>query len=221
MSSSTTSGSAGTALPPRGKALLFDYLPHINVHHLYYSQEEEPLEDKGVLFVIYQSGEAYVIPLNYRTNGSRYAVTGRLLSQESTGRRLARGTMSLNGFDRWTLWIKQALTNKHMLSISLKRTIARSRSRYALVVDPDAHKSMVYDVPIQNSDMYFALKFNFIFEEERNIVRPPRKVLLSPNKELLLLFGVLYRGQDCLVVYARLDHLMHARLLVMRAVANP
>ena len=99
--------------------------------------------------------------------------------------------------------IDLAQTNNRSISISISISIL-----YALVVDPDAHKSMVYDVPIQNSDMYFALKFNFIFEEERNIVRPPRKVLLSPNKELLLLFGVLYRGQDCLVVYARLDHLI-------------
>lgn len=60
---------------------------------------------------------------------------------------------------------------------------------------------MVYDVPIQLADMHPTLKFNFLLEEERNVVKPPRKVLLSPNKELLLLFGVIYKGQDCLVVY--------------------
>lgn len=88
-----TSSASGTGSPTvsRGRALLFDYLPHINIHRLHFSQEDEPLEDRGGLFVIYQTGESYIIPFNYRTNGSRYTVTGKLLSQEPTGRRLPRG----------------------------------------------------------------------------------------------------------------------------------
>jgi hypothetical protein len=68
----------------------------------------------------------------------------------------------------------------------------------------DIHKTQVYNVPLQGSDMYLAYTFNFLVDEERGILKLPRKVLLSPNKELLLLFGVMYRGQDCLVVYVKL-----------------
>jgi hypothetical protein len=75
--------------PSRGKALLFDYLPHINIHQ--YLRDDEPIEEKGVLFVIYQTGESYVIPITRRTNGSMFDMHGRLLSQEVSGRRVAKG----------------------------------------------------------------------------------------------------------------------------------
>jgi hypothetical protein len=51
-----------------------------------------------------------------------------------------------------------------------------------------------------NEDLCKATTFNFPMVNNKTFI-PPSKILLSPNKRLLLIIGVLYRGQSCLVVY--------------------
>lgn len=54
----------------------------------------------------------------------------------------------------------------------------------------DNNKYFVYDATLSiNHESHRVFAFNFIFNEERQSLHPPRKILLSPNKRLLLLLG--------------------------------
>eukprot|EP01114_Cavostelium_apophysatum_P024218 TRINITY_DN9419_c0_g1_i1.p1 TRINITY_DN9419_c0_g1~~TRINITY_DN9419_c0_g1_i1.p1 ORF type:complete len:545 (+),score=66.26 TRINITY_DN9419_c0_g1_i1:419-2053(+) len=65
----------------------------------------------------------------------------------------------------------------------------------------DNNKYFAYDTPLTlNADLFRV--FTFTFEDEK---RTPKKIILSPSKKLILLFGALHRGHSCLMVYQILE----------------
>jgi len=64
------------------------------------------------------------------------------------------------------------------------------------------NKYSVFDVPHSlNVEHYRVFSFPFAVETSLKNFISPKKILLSPNKRLLMMIGVLHRGQNCLVVY--------------------
>ena len=59
-------------------------------------------------------------------------------------------------------------------------------------------KFQVHDVELEERDLIRIHHFSFL-KTEAGLV-PPRKIRLSPNRRLLLLLGIQYRSQSCLVV---------------------
>lgn len=64
------------------------------------------------------------------------------------------------------------------------------------------NKYSVFDVPHNlNAEQYRVFSFSFAVEMGLKNFISPKKILLSPNKRLLMVIGVIHRGQNCLVVY--------------------
>lgn len=48
---------------------------------------------------------------------------------------------------------------------------------------------------------HLAFTFPFLTDEKSKVIRPPRKILLSADRRLLLLFGAMHQGESALLVY--------------------
>ena len=79
-------------------------------------------------------------------------------------------------------------------------SLARANgSRWGSLDASDSINFSVYDVVLDDAELRTIHRFNFIKSESGLI--PPRKVLLSPNRQLLLLYGIQLRSQNCVAVY--------------------
>jgi len=131
---------------------------------------------QGVLFLVFANGEAFFYPLNDKTKGGdpHTSSSARLITLEHSGRKL----------------VKQSDAGK----------AARGSD----------NKHCVYDLPLRLAPEFKVFKFTFpqcrtspkSSKANRDLARlPPKKILLSPNKRLLLLHGALHKGQNSLLVY--------------------
>jgi hypothetical protein len=64
-----------------------------------------------------------------------------------------------------------------------------------------AHSNyQVYDVELEEIQFTLVHKFSFL-KYDNGTIRAPKKLFLSPNRQLLCMFGIHYRGQSCFVMY--------------------
>ncbi|ELR23589.1 MYND finger domain containing protein [Acanthamoeba castellanii str. Neff] len=166
----------------KGKTLLFEHLPYIRFGG----------SIQGVLFLVFANGEAYFYPLNDKTKGDS-PNSAKMITLEQSGRKFVRQADARSDASK----------------------PARGNDKY-----------FVYDVALNLSPEFKVFTFAFPHGKgsaasssssssggkgagkaggrgaSSDLARqPPRKILLSPNKRLLLMHGALHKGQNSLLVY--------------------
>eukprot|EP01112_Ceratiomyxa_fruticulosa_P011072 TRINITY_DN2979_c0_g1_i1.p1 TRINITY_DN2979_c0_g1~~TRINITY_DN2979_c0_g1_i1.p1 ORF type:complete len:684 (+),score=109.95 TRINITY_DN2979_c0_g1_i1:105-2156(+) len=131
----------------------------------------------GVLFVVFASGDAFFYPLNDHTKGN-LAASAKPLTSDAPQKKF--GKSNLEKYDP-----------------NAKPTITTSR---------DSNKPSTYDVTLSLSpDIYRVHTFDFPLMDDGKSFITPRKILLSPDKQLLMIIGVIHKGNTSLVIYRIYD----------------
>ncbi|KAL6057154.1 MYND finger domain containing protein [Balamuthia mandrillaris] len=165
----------------KGRTLLFEHLPYIRFGG----------SMQGVLFLVFANGEAYFYPLNEKTKGDAPSAARMITLEPSSSRKFVRSTDNYAGGGAASMAPPPQVSQQN-----------RPNDKY-----------FVYDVALSLCPEFKVFTFPFVPKTTTGgghhhnhsnsgcYYRAPKKLLLSPNKRLLLVHGALHKGQSCLLIY--------------------
>ena len=166
---------------PRGRALIFEHIVNFKYKNKIYAE--------GVIFVIFLNGECYFQPVNENSlcNNISNNPNAKIISSNELNNNRKRGISFFNILNEIFILIHFIFKYFHM------------KGANELL---GASKITVYDIKLEKNDLIYLTSFPFQIYNDgvENIIRAPRKILLSPNKKLILMFGILFKGQNCVVM---------------------